>query len=105
MADGEGGCRYPILAGRFIEDMGQVIGHSFLAEPEEMRDLAIASAVGNQLEHCCLALGQVGWKRWACQSGWVMRKSAQPTADTVGRFPHPQFLKQDQGAVQQIPRT
>ena len=61
----EGGCRCPVLAASFIEDMGEVIGHGFFGEAESLGDLAISFALGDELEHLDLALGQVGRKNRA----------------------------------------
>ena len=74
MADRKRGCRCSILTGGLIEDMGEVIGHSFLTEPQGMGDLAIALALGNQLEHGYLALGQMSWKRRVCPMSWARGK-------------------------------
>src|SRR5712691_11303056 len=32
VTDGKGGCSGPVVAGRLVEDMGEVIGHGFLAQ-------------------------------------------------------------------------
>ena len=41
VADGEGGGGGSIIAGGFVEDMGEVIGHGFLAEEQGASDLLI----------------------------------------------------------------
>jgi len=62
MTEREGGCRRPVLATGFIEDVGEVIGDGFFGEAQGLGDLAIAFALGSELEHLDLALGQVGRK-------------------------------------------
>jgi len=62
VAQREGGCRCPVLATGFIEDVGEVIGDSFFGEAQGLCDLAIAFALGNELEHLDLALGQASRK-------------------------------------------
>src|SRR5260370_32021007 len=76
VADRKRGCRCSILTGSLIEDVGEVIGHSFLTESQGMRDLAIALALGNQLEHRHLTLGQTSRKRCVCQTSWTRGKRA-----------------------------
>ena len=51
------GCGCPVLTVRLIEDVREVINHGFLADYQFLRNLAIALAAGNQLEHHNLALG------------------------------------------------
>jgi len=58
----EGGCRCPVLTTGFIEDVGEVIGDGFFGEAQGMCDQAIAFALGNELEHLDLTLGQMGRK-------------------------------------------
>ena len=70
VTDGKGGRGSPVVAGRLVEDMGEVIGYGFLAQPQCLGDLAIALPLGNKLEHRDLALGQVGWERWG---EWLTR--------------------------------
>lgn len=62
MTQREGGRRRPVLATGFVEDVGEVIGDGFFGEAQGLGDLAIASALGNELEHLDLALGQAGRK-------------------------------------------
>ncbi len=62
MTQREGGCRRPVFATSFIEDVGEVIGDGFFSEAQGLCDLAIAFALGNELEHLDLALGQAGRK-------------------------------------------
>jgi len=63
----EGGCRCPVLASSFIEDVGEVIGNGFFGEAEGLCDLAIAFALGDELEHLDLTLGQMGRKNRRCE--------------------------------------
>ena len=76
VADRKSGSGCPVLTGRLIEDVGEVIGHGFLTESQVMRDLAIALALDNQLEHRHLALGQMSWKRCVCPTFWTRGKRA-----------------------------
>ena len=62
MTECEGGCRRPVLATGFIEDVGEVIGDGFFGEAESLGYLAISFALGDELEHLDLTLGQVGRK-------------------------------------------
>ena len=62
MTQRESGCRCPVLTTGFIEDVGEVIGDGFFGEAQGLGDLAIAFALGDELEHLDLALGQVGRK-------------------------------------------
>ena len=59
VADRKSGCGCPVLAGCFVEDMGEVIGHGFLTQSQCVCDLAIALALDNELEHLSLTLGQM----------------------------------------------
>jgi hypothetical protein len=61
--DGKGNGHRPIVTGRLVEDTGEMIRHCFLTEPQCLGDLPIALTLGDQLEHCSLALGQVGRQR------------------------------------------
>ena len=63
----EGGCRCPVLATSFIEDVGEVISDGFFGEAEGLGYLAIASALDDELEHLNLALSQVGRKNRGCE--------------------------------------
>src|SRR5712691_68951 len=76
VADSKRGCGCPVLAGRLIEDVREVIGHCFLTESQGMRDLAIALALGNQLEHRHLTLGQMRWKLCVWLRSWTRGKRA-----------------------------
>ncbi len=67
MTQREGGCRCPVLATSFIEDVGEVIGDGFFGEAQDLCYLAIAFALGDELEHLDLALGQVGRKNRGCE--------------------------------------
>ena len=67
MTQREGGCRCPVLATGFIEDVGEVIGDGFFGEAQGMCDLAIAFAQGNELEHLDLTLSQMGRKNRRCE--------------------------------------
>ncbi len=67
MTQREGGSRCPVLATSFIEDVGEVIGDGFFSEAQGLGDLAIAFALGDELEHLDLALGQVGRKNRGCE--------------------------------------
>jgi len=67
MTQREGSCRYPVFTTGFIEDMGEVIGDGFFGEAEGLGDLAIAFALGDELEHLDLALGQVSRKNRKCE--------------------------------------
>ena len=51
-----------VLAARFVEDVGEVIGDGFFGQAQNLGDLAIAFALGDKFEHLDLALGQVGRK-------------------------------------------
>ena len=62
MTEREGGSCRPVLATGFVENVGEVIGDGFFGEAQGLCDLAIASALRNELEHLGLALGQVGRK-------------------------------------------
>ena len=55
------GCGGSVLAVRLIEDVREVMNHSFLTDDQFLCNLAIALAAANQLEYCNLAWGQVGW--------------------------------------------
>ena len=68
MTQREGGCRCPVLATSFIEDVGEVIGDGFFGEAEGLGDLTIALALDDELEHLNLTLGQMSRKRWACRA-------------------------------------
>ncbi len=68
VADRKSGCGCPVLAGRFVEDMGEVIGHGFLTQTQCLSDLTIALALDDELEHLNLTLGQMSRKRWACRA-------------------------------------
>jgi len=74
MAYRKSGCGRPILTVRLIENVREMINHSFLANYQFLRNLAIALAAGNQLEYSSLTLCQVGWKRRMFQAMRVMRK-------------------------------
>ena len=84
VADRKRGCRRPVLTGGLIEDVGEVIGHGFLTESQGMGDLAIALALGNQLEHRYLTLGQTNWMCCVCPTSWTRGKRAYPTEGMVG---------------------
>ena len=53
---GCGGC--PVLAGRFIEDVGEVMGDRSLAEYQFLGDLGVGQASGYQAQHLYLSCGQ-----------------------------------------------
>ena len=67
MTERESGCRCPVFATDFIEDVGEVIGDGFFGETESLCDLAIAFALRNELEHLDLTLGQMGRKNRRCE--------------------------------------
>ena len=69
MTQRESGCRCPVLASSFIEDVGEVIGDGFFGEAEGLGDLAIAFALGDELEHLDLALGQMSRKNQGREGG------------------------------------
>src|SRR6266566_1914115 len=85
--------------------MGEVIGHGFLTQTQCLCDLTIALALDNELEHLCLTLGQMRWKRWTCRTPRLRGKSTKLTMDLVCGMGHPQFLKQGKRLTQQIPCT
>ena len=66
VTDRKSSCGCPVLAGRLIEDMGEVIGHGFFTESQAVGDLAIALALGNQLEYPYFSLGEMSWKHRVC---------------------------------------
>ena len=72
----KGGCSCPVVAGRLVQDMGEMIGHGFLTQPQYLGNLAIASPLDDKLEHCDLAPGQVGRERWGEGITRLMRKNA-----------------------------
>ena len=74
--DRKGGCSGPVVAGSLVEDMGEMIGHGFLAQSQCLGDLAIASTLGDELEHSELAAGQVSWEWWGERPTRPMRKGA-----------------------------
>lgn len=76
MTDGKGGSSGPVVAGRLIEDVGEVVGHSFLAQSQCLGDLPIAFPLGNQLEHGVFAVGQVGREWWGEWLTRLVRKGA-----------------------------
>ena len=57
------GCRCPVLAVRLIENVGEVMDHSFLTDEQFLCNLAITLASRNQFEYSGLALGKFGRKR------------------------------------------
>src|SRR6184192_3297558 len=100
VADRKSGCGCPVLAGCFVEDMGEIIGHGFLTQTQRLCDLTIALALDDELEHLNLTLGQMRRKRWACWTPRLRGKSTQPTKDPVCGMGHPQFIKQSQRLTQ-----
>ena len=80
MTQREGRCCCPVFATGFIEDVGDVIGDGFFGEAQGLCDLAIAFALGDELEHLDLALGQVGGKsRGREGTGYVGKGVQSPT--------------------------
>ena len=67
MTECESGCRCPVLATGFIEDVGEVIGDGFFSEAEGLCNLAIAFALRYELEHLDLTLCQMGRKSRRCE--------------------------------------
>lgn len=60
MADGKGSRSRPVLACGLTEDVGEVIGDRFLADPEFLGDLTVTLASGDELDDSGLASRQVG---------------------------------------------
>src|SRR5438874_9359281 len=89
VADRKSGCGCPVLAGCFVEDMGEVIGHGFLTQTQCLCDLTIALALDDELEHLNLTLGQMSRKRWARRAPRWRGKSAKLTKDLVCGMGHP----------------
>src|SRR6266571_9173133 len=55
-------CCRSIVTHGLVENMGEMIGDRFLRDPQLLRNLFVAFATGNQLEHGNLTLCQVGRK-------------------------------------------
>jgi hypothetical protein len=60
---GKSGCGSQVLAVRHIEDVREVINQIFLTDLQFSRNLAVALATDNQLEHSSLSYAQPSWKR------------------------------------------
>jgi len=76
VTDGKGGCSGSVVAGRLVEDVGEVIGHGFLAQSQCLGDLAIASPLGNKFEHGEFAPSQASREWWGERLTRLMRKDA-----------------------------
>src|SRR2546421_10645632 len=79
----KGGRSCPVVTARLVEDMGEMIGHGFLTQPQYLGNLAIALPLDNELEHCDLAPGQVGRERRREGMTRLMRKSAELSTNTA----------------------
>jgi hypothetical protein len=83
VTDGKGCCSGPVIAGLLVEDVGEVIGHGFLAQPQCLGDLAIALPLSNQPEDRHLPAGQVGRERWSEGVTSLMGQRTQSAAQQV----------------------
>ena len=54
----------PVLAVRFVEDVGEVSGNRFLAEYQLLSDPRVGKSLGYQAQHFYLASSQSCWIEW-----------------------------------------
>ncbi len=62
MSDSKGGRCGPVFTVRLDENMAEVIGDRFLAEPQILGNLAIVLALGHQFQDTGFTPGQSGWQ-------------------------------------------
>src|SRR5207248_1022032 len=101
--DGESGRGGSVVAGRLVEDMGEMIGHGFLTQTQSLCDLAVALALSNEPEDLYLSRGQAGWQHGSERITRLVCQRTQAPAHLAYRAGHAEFLEESKCLLELLP--